>query len=260
MKFKPRWIIKLVILFIFLLALFGCYKLGIPSGEHEEEPLVLKSYEVPEGYGHELVRIINNLLVDQVGKKRYGQVTMTSDGLLLVNAPQSFHPGVSSFLADLKNREPLPPEPSIKAQYWIVLGKKIDGESNSAEFKEIAPALQTINESQGPHQFVLQECLSTMSQSGQSVEVTGATASIHCQSSIREDVVLMNLRIRSEGSSIDTNVQIPEGKLLVLGQSAHEPKRPYAFLEKFSTGGKSSDTSRRLFLNIFYIVRADVIS
>jgi hypothetical protein len=260
MKLNFKGTLKLVVVLICLLALIGCFRPGgFRGGESsEEEPLVLKSYEVPAGYGHDVVRVINGLLVDRLEKKRYGQVVLSSNGQLLVNAPQSFHPGVQKFLSDLKHKDPLPPEPSIKVQYWIVLGMKTDGASNAGEFMEIAPALNSINETQGSHEFVLQERLSTMSQSGQAAEVNGATAMIRCDSSVSNEEVLMDLRIHSEGSRIDTMVQVPAGKLLVLGQSAHEPKRPYALLEEFELGRKTTMGKKVLF-NIFYIVRADVI-
>ncbi len=260
MKLNFKSTFKLAIILICLLAILSCFRPGGSRGESsEEEPLVLKSYDVPEGYGHDVVRVINGLLVDRMEKKRYGQVVLSSNGQLLVNAPRSFHPGVQSFLSDLKNKDPLPPEPSIKVQYWIVLGMKTDGASNAGEFMEIAPALNSINESQGSHEFVLQERLSTISQSGHEAEVNGATAFIRCESSISNDEVLMDLRIHSEGSRIDTVVQVPKGKLLILGQSAHEPKRPYVLLEKFKLASKSRKTGQEVLVTIFYIVRADVI-
>lgn len=262
MRLNTRNAIMIAVFFIFAIALFSCSRpnLTIPAPlEREKEPLVLKSYEVPEGYGDEVKRIINDLLIDRVAEKRYGQVTMAPDGQLLVNAPKSFHPGVENFLDTLKKKGPLPPEPSIRMHYWIVLGMQTSGMSNAGQFKEIAPALESINESQGTHEFVLLEHLSTLSKSNHQAQVTGATAEISCLSSIRNDQVLMDMWIRSESSRLDTEVQIPAGKLLVLGQSAIEPKRPYALLEEFSSQSRAAKQSEKVLFNIFYIVRADII-
>ncbi len=224
MKIKTGIISGLIaVLSIFLF--MGCNEPKSATTESQDS-LVLKTYKVPIGLEKEIFDDLYGLLAVKKGEQAAGKVRISSDGEIMVAAPESFHTGVEEYIERL-NSNNLGPTPLAEVHYWIVAGRKSEAPSNLDEFKVIKPALDTIQNSQGPMEFKLIDHVATTS-SGQSSRshLQGANISIqqllsayHDGSVIVETSIGWNNRNDfSSRGALETKITVKSGELIVLGQ------------------------------------------
>ena len=224
--------------------------------------LVLRSYEIPEEYGEEAMRLIRDVMVlsDQ---QKLGTAKLAPNGKLLVAAPERFHEGIKELIGNLQKSKPEPP-PTVKIQYWIFLGLEADEPGSVEKFGGVAGALDTINESQGPHKFALLERLSTTSLSDRPLRIGGTFVSIGNTATVYDERVMMELSVTFNvmGNRFETNVQVPLGKTLVLGESTYKISRTWSTLVDALEGEKEFQEQLEKNFNIFsvyYLIKADIL-
>lgn len=233
------------------LVLLGCSR--FTEAAPQPEPLVLKTYEVPSAYASEVGAIVRHLL-SPMGKEEpsRGSASLAPGGRLLVAAPAGFQEGIKEMVDSLNQHKPPPPQP-VTLEAWVVVGKPADKAVESPgtkAFGVIAPALDMVMRNQGPMEFALMEKLQLSAVSGEHASTNGATVSMNCTATALQDQILADLRINPDGpAQFDTRVQLPHGRLMVLGQSGyvpHGPEQPF-FADRGHVAGMS----------LFYILRAN---
>jgi hypothetical protein len=220
MKIKTGLVFVVILIFI---VFAGCTNSRNDTAK-ESETLVLKSYVVPDRLAKEISQTINELLGNEWPRNKeqpaIGKARITPDGQLLVAAPKSFHDGVKSFIAQIKN---VNPEPSASAEvnYWIIAGRKAKNPANLNEFREIIPALTTIQSKQGNMEFKLLDHLSTTLSQATESRFSDSFASIQQTVSAYSDgtlLIVLSIRCHDKSGSIDTQIETRNGELVVLGQ------------------------------------------
>jgi hypothetical protein len=219
---------------------------------HRSQPgeLVVRSYSVaPEIAGE-----VKNALADAL--PGFGHVSQTSDGRILVSAPQSVQAGVQDILAEVAAKKPLP-TPTIRFEVWLVTAVPGTGTPDDEPgLAEVRPALIDIQKAKGPMRFELIEDLALQARAGSdNSQVQGARAALDVAPTIRYDAkgepviaarISLRLVPRADGSpflpgSLRALTELRPGKLLVIGQSTMPGK----------TRGERD-------IQIYYIVRASL--
>lgn len=187
-----------------------------------------------------------------------GRVSLTSDGRLVVTAPESLQRGVEGVLAQVAAKQPAA-TPSIHFEIWLVsatTGAATKSE-NGPGLVELGPVLADLNKSQGPLQFDLIEKVALRARAGDNEsEIQGANFGVRVTPTVRHDskgnpvvAARIDLRVNPPFSgpgiprSLKALVELLPGQLLVLGQSGL-PGKP------------DGDAMSRA--QVYYIVRASL--
>lgn len=255
-----------IFLIFSLVLILGCGQDN--KAAQENEPLILRSYAVPEGMAKEVSETINELLGwnerrgrSDVNLPPIGKARVSPDGQLLVAAPESFHNGVYNFIEHLQKVNP-EPSPSAEVNYWIVAGRKANKPAILDDFKTIKPALETIQNSQGNMEFKLIDH-SALASSGQGTETrlestlffirqtlsAYSDGSLEIYSSIAYNLLLPNGDHRNY--SIDTRIETKSGELVVLGQASQQFNMP--IFTPAEEGKPHYET-----VSVYYIISATV--
>ena len=232
---------------VMLTGLGACKWGGPPDGG---EPLVLKTYDVPPAYAAELNSVVRSMLRGDKEKPGVGNSAIAVGGRLVVSAPASFHPGIADLVQTLRTRPPGPP-PTVSLETWIVVARPAPKPALAGLPPELNDVATEIVKSQGPVELVVLEKLVMTSTSGAHARANGALAEVSATSSVVDDQVLADLDIQPGGPSrFSTRVQVPLGRMVVLGQGGYVPVRDsMPFFE---------NRSQPAGLTMFYVVRARV--
>ncbi len=238
--------------FVFCLAavlMIACQPTApLPAAQTQHEaPAELKIYQVPAAYRAEAGGIIRALL--RRGKEApLGSVAVGPTGQLLVTAPASFHPGVAQFVARLHSEKPKPVA-SVALSYWVLVGVPSQKATPAAQMEPaLGPVVEAIQKANGSMSFRLLERLRLSSVSGESAQTKGAVVHVRQTATAYDDRVLAELEIRpGRSSKLETRVQFPAGKTVVLG---HAGLHKDLAEELFPEGVEGLAT-------VFYVVRAD---
>jgi len=257
MRLTSKWIFPLIAIAAVLLIVAGRCKSTSPLDKKiDASSLVLQSYKVPQQYGSDTEMTLNKLF--SLGKESIGRAYVAPNGDLLVAAPANFQPGIQSFMANL-NKSGSAPTPTIQVKYRIVLSRKGEEKTSLDDWGELKPALEAIEKSQGPQKFSLAEQLTTNSLSSKEVTIKGAYSIIRTTATASGDQIVLSVDIDALQSLFHTTIQIPEKKLLVLGQSSCEVGS-YSVIENV-LGLKKEDAlaggKGTLLVSIYYIIEAE---
>lgn len=267
------------VVFLSLISFAGCTNPQNDS-ENESEALVLKSYKVPERMAKEVRGTINDLLSREAynnenSKPPIGKATIAPDGQILVAAPKSFHDGLKDFIASLANSKP-EPSLTIEVNYWVVAGRKANKPATFEDFKTIKPALETIQNNQGSMEFkLLDHVVTTSSGQGTRSQVKGSLSQItqYLTADNKGTLVIqtdinMNTSDRFDmKNNINTQIEIKNGELVVLGQVSQEFKGISIFnpikdeeekITKVPSGRTYVDNRHVEMVNVYYIISAAV--
>ena len=205
----------------------------VTNRAQDDEPIVLRSYEVPRELVSELHRALGSALWRGQDVAPLGQVTLLPNGHLLVTAPASVQAGVHRIIGEIRESKP-GPTPTIRFDAWIVAATPGAAMQEPDALAEIEPALAVIRKAKGSMNFRLLEKLSTLTRSGHDEsEVKGALSQMKIQASLRkaagdQQVVAARVEIGfgsawgnpANSVSLDAEAELPPGELLVVGQSA----------------------------------------
>ena len=232
---------------LLMLGLPGCQPLATdpptpPGAGAGPDRVEMRAYRVPPSVAGELSDVLNRLMYTTREQAPTGTAQVGPGGLLLVTGPIGVHAGLEAMLKELGDRSGAAP-PTVQVTYWMVQGRPGAGEL-APELQEIAPALQTIAKEEGPRAFTLVEKLRVRQLSGNEGNVQGTALRVEQNATARDGMVLARLALRrtKEQGELVTQVGLPPGKLLVLGQA----------------GGDSAEAGARG-PDVYYIVRAEVL-
>jgi len=168
-------------------------------------------------------------------------VSSTSDGHILVTAPEALQEGIRSLIADVAAKKPAP-TPTIRFEAWLVTAVPATGApDNEQGLAELRPALAEIQKTKGPLRFELIENLALQARAGNNDNsVQGARASLDVEPTIRYDAKgepLIAARIKFRlvprsgapfmgGGSLKALAELHPGQLLVIGQSTLQSEKP----------------------------------
>ena len=204
----------------------------------------LRAYATPPELAGELANVLNGQFYRNKEEPPIGRAHVGPGGQLLVTAPASVQTGVEALVKSVGDAPPEPP-PVVEVTYWSVVAKPSTAEAApSPDLAEIAPALEAIRSVEGPRAFTLEEKLRVQQVSGSEANVRGMALSARQSASAREGVIVADLSLhRNQGpGDLATQVALPVGKLLVLGQAGGHPDE--------GTGAPVS---------VYFIVRATVL-
>ncbi|NLD39407.1 MAG: hypothetical protein GX654_21330 [Desulfatiglans sp.] len=221
--------------------IMGCNEQKSETSQAQDS-LVLKTYKVPIGLERDIYNDLYGLLAVKEGEQAAGKVKISSDGQIMVAAPESFHSGVEEYIERLSRNNP-GPTPLAEVHYWMVAGRRSEAPSNLDEFGAIKPALDTIQNKQGPMEFKLLDHVATTSSGQRSgSSLVGANISIsqmlyayHDGSVIVEPTIKWINQKKDryslmQDSSLRTKITIKSGELVVLGQMRQEFRGVSIFL------------------------------
>lgn len=227
------------------------------SGSAANYPvLVLKTYKVPDGQEKLVERLLDGTTSYPVSTvSAQGQQTQfvnprphfTGNGYFVLSAPEAIHEGVRQLLDELAKHPAPPPQPSVDATYWLVLGWPVKDAPLPDRLTEIAPALKTLG-NLGPMRFELLERLELAALDGQ--EASAQSQNVQLRQTASRDGAAYQLRINvtTQGETvgkIETTVAVKPGQFAVFGQSGFIPKGA-TLLEPKPT--------------LFYVIRAQTAS
>ncbi len=193
--------------------------------------VTIRSYPVAPEIAGEMRSALAEALTTSTER---GRVSLTSDGRLLVTAPESLQRGVEGVLAQVAAKQPAA-TPPIQFEIWLVsaatgTATKAD---NSPGLVELGPVLADLRKSQGPLQFELIEKVSLQARAGDDESaIQGANFGVRVVPTVRHDskgnpvvAARIDLRVNPPFSgpgiprSLKALVELIPGQLLVLGQS-----------------------------------------
>jgi hypothetical protein len=241
-----RWT-RIVFAALTVTALSSC-RSGSSAAAAEPAP-VLRTYDVPAGYGADIRSILNHAMDNGENAPRTARIELSPNGKLIVVGPPGIQDGVKDLLDQLAKAPPEQLPPTIGFTYWLVIGKKAkDAGAVPPELSELSPALAAIQKADGPVTFVAYEKMSLLSQSDESAEQwSGKRSYARQHATLHEGKIIADLDLKTgTQNSLQTRVQVAPGQLLVLGQSGWSGQNPNA-----NPGAVSDDT-------LYWIARADV--
>lgn len=215
-----------------------------PPAPPQPVQVELRAFDVPQALASELANVINSQLYRAKDEAPLGRATVGPGGQLLVTAPPGVLDGVASLLKRIEAAPPAAP-PVVVLTWWMVQATPSDVATPlPPALKEVAPALEAVAAADGPRSFSLVEKLTLQQASGAEAHLEGRDLSVHQTASARDGKVLAEVslsRIRGPGN-VRTQVALPEGQLLVLGQIGALPA---------SDGAVTGD--------VYFVVRATVV-
>lgn len=214
---------------------------------------ILRTYDVPEGYGQEISSTLNRLL-SRTDSQHIGQVSLAPNNRVVVVAPESIQEGVVNLLSSMDLDEPVSTDTTIEISYWLVLGHRAETESNPDVLPEIASALREINDSQGPMTFSLLERLSLLSTEFEHASAVGRHLSVRQEYRQVGEAPVIRFGIDTGNNEINTVARLQPDQVLVLGQVGYQPStmRPSAQTEQSTP--EDDDAM------LFFIIRPNLVS
>jgi hypothetical protein len=189
---------------------------GVPQN------LVLKSYAVPAGSAQRMRTVLRELLwfgSDGKDSNKYvGRADVGPDGQLLVLAPETVHAGVATLVAAVEKNPVKEPE-SLTLTYWAVVGTPGEGAERPAALKDVAPALDELEKSEGPMAFSLLEKLVVTSMSGEHGDLMGRDVNVRQYATLADGQLTGDITLERRGQRVSTRVRLPQDKLVVLASS-----------------------------------------
>jgi hypothetical protein len=222
-----------VLWFVIGLVVAGAAFMAIRRGD-TSDPYTVRSYFVAPEVAHETKTALTEALGASANGPGLGQVTLASDGRLLVSARESIQSQVARILADVAAKKPTP-TPSIHFEVWMVSATSAGGgpPKEVPALQEIDSVLDGIRKSKGPLRFDLVEKLALQTRAGaDDVEIQGARSSLRVTSTVRTDAsgqpvigAKISLRVGAHGGTVNAGAlkalaELHPGELLAIGQSS----------------------------------------
>lgn len=220
-----------------------------PAPDAAKQALVMKTYEVPGGYGQQVKSVLSSAFYgvkDHVGAR----AVVGPDGQLVVVGPAGLHEGVQALLATMKDKPAATPPPTFGMRTWLVLGSPTGGEGHRrGALKSAGAALDALEKAQGAMDFWLLERLDVQVLGDDRAEVRGRHAQAGVRASVWNERLLMDVQLKAGRSEITTRLSARPGQQVVLGEAG-------ANLRDFD--GHPLPEGHEGPVTLFYIVQADI--
>jgi hypothetical protein len=197
--------------------------------------ITLKTYKVPDAQEKLVERLLDGTTSYPVSVvSAQGTQTQfvnprphfTGNGYFVLSAPETIHEGVRQLLDELGKHPAPPPQPSIDATYWLVLGWPGKEAPVPDRLGEIAPALKTLS-NLGPMRFELLERLELVALDGQEAKAHGQNVQLEHTASRDGAGFQLRVKVNADGEApgrIETTVTVKPGQFTVFGQSGFVPR------------------------------------
>lgn len=186
------------------------------------QPLVLRSYDVPNDGAVQVRQVLKTLLwMGSDGKdsqKYVGRAEVGPDGRLVVMATEGVQGGVKSLIDALAKNPPKAPA-RYALSYWFVFAMPGKGAAPAANLGEVSEALAEIEKADGPMEFSLTEKVTVSSIGGESAYVEGHQVKVRQVVGESNGALNADLQLRKGGQNLETRVTLAPGQTIVLGSS-----------------------------------------
>jgi hypothetical protein len=197
------------------------------------QTLAIRSYPVAPEIAGEMRSALEVAMASQ------GHVSVTTDGRVLVMAPESLQQGVRAIVQEVSMEKPAP-TPMIRFELWAVsaVPGTAAGPDGSPGLAEIAPALGDLQKAREPLRFALLEKLALQARAGENdCLIQGVRAGFRVSPTVRygakgAPVIAAKIEVQPvlnpifaarQPGSLKAVVELPPGQLLVIGQNSLPP-------------------------------------
>lgn len=142
-----------------LLSLVACHAPAADNTNHGSAPMELKIYAVPPAGAGDLASGLQAALGKQAN------VSLPSEGKLLVYAPRDAQASIEKAIATLGSAMTAPPAVSLILHVWIVDSEPGNG-TDAPTLKALERTLDTLRKTTGPMHFQLAQSAAAMASSG----------------------------------------------------------------------------------------------
>ena len=247
-------------LLILCLSFTGC---ELPDFGSADDPIELRSYEVPLEYQDDLRGMLQSALGS--GDNRVGRVISGPGSTLLVTAPARIQEGIEQVLnADFD----VPPASiPVTVTYWFLVGRPQDPSQTTPPFSvagrnfpELEPVLAQIANTDGATEFAVLEQVQLTSMNQESAMTTSRFGRVSQQTARSGEKVVVNVDISLDAAKLSNDpfpgrhtfrsrVMLAPGQFLVLGRTGFDGRLPDAFLDP---RGENE-------LTLYYVMAADLV-
>lgn len=201
---------------------------GGDADSNGERPLMLRSYRIAPETGAELRSIINRVLSRGENEPPAGRAEIGPNGLLVVAAPEEMLGQIKRIIDEVGSVAVEAP-PTVTLTYWAVVGTPAATTTWTPRLSGLEPVLNSIASGDGPTDFNLLEKIKTTSLSGSRTSNRGSFVDVqHQEATVRDGNVIATLRLsvsNGAGGVLETQVNIPPGRFLVLSQVGYRTNR-----------------------------------
>lgn len=249
-----------LVFLVSLIAAVGCNPNQPPAQQAEPvaQPPTLVSHDLPSERADAAFELIRDVLKfgprDERGQvvEPLARAVRGPGNTALVVGPPAIQAGVKEVLARLDAKD-LPADAvsrSIEVTYWLVHGVASEETAVPNALAGTQPALDAIVKEHGPLEFDLVERSVVRSVAGGEGENTGRYVKVKQSLDVHDSgAVVGYLNFGHIAGELTTKIAIPEGTLLVVGESGAKANA-FEHLEP---------VSESLNANLFYIIRARVL-
>ena len=200
----------------------ACGRLDANVPTHPE-PLALRTFDVPEGYGPRLAEALNRAFPRQ-GDSRPAEATVGPDDRLLVVGPAAVLDGVEELVGALEVA-PIAAPRNIEMTYWFVRGIP-EGTDRDRRLQPIASVIDALDEVDGPQSYALIATKRLTSLDGRRARVGDEQIDIgQICSVVGGDQVVADLEITMDvdmhpDSRVETRLALQPGNAAVLARAS----------------------------------------
>lgn len=240
-------VIRTILATLLLALAFALAACTVPAAEAEAaggDELVLKTYDVPAGYGSQVESLLIRLLNRGQDAPPLGRAYQASEIAVCVAAPKSFHAGVPQVIeafarADSQGQAPR----NVRITYWVVSADASATVETGDMPSAVYDALEPIARVETPMTYELQQTRRLVSMDGDRASSESAdgvdvqqTVSLAPGGGLVADIALH----MPDGADIRTRITARPGQVVVLGESG---------------GGRRPEDHDRY----FFVIRPEVI-
>lgn len=203
--------------------LTGCGSPPAPlAGAAAVDPVLLRAWDVPEGYAPRLVGSINRLIEREGGP---GRAAEGPGGTLLVVAPVGVIDGVDGLVKRAVEAPPAPAQRNVEVTYWLVRGVPADADSRGPGLDPLDATLDAIVATDGPQALSLVARRSLRTLDGERGAIKDHQAELSQVVSIEPgtDHVVADVRVTvPRATEVDTRLSLRTGAHAVLSQAGYD--------------------------------------
>lgn len=205
---------------VLLAALFtaSCFPVSDSAVEACDHDLLLKTYEVPAGYGDKMASVLRRVLPgDQAS------VSEGPNGEIVMVGSASLHEGVAELVASVHaGRGALEPPRNITVEYWAVWGSPAGEPGRDGALSPVSTALTAIEaDAGGPMAFELMAKNTVISLDGHQGEIRGSDGfSVEHTATIDPGTgaLIADISISRRGVGPQARVLLQPNQWLVIGE------------------------------------------
>lgn len=210
-----------------------------------EQPVVMRTYEVPGMRAAELAAVLQRVLRTAPDQPPRGRVTAMNEGRVVVVAPPGIHEGVDRLCTELTDTDTAPPK-TVQVSLWLVFAEPADA-SDASEIPDISETLDEVSAATEPARYTLGERVTLSSLINAEAKAQGRLGRYEQVATAhgRDIVADLEVDLFEYRNSLRTRVTLEPGQTVVVGQTG--------LVKEHQPMGTPPDERR-----ILYVVRAEL--